>query len=305
MNKIASRSNVFFPRHWLYRAYLRGFAVHLSALGYQPGSQRMYHLAAGEFLGWWESKNHLSLGAFERPAAAEYYHYLQRRPLRRGTGTLGPSMLAHHRLGLRLFFGYLESNGYLAANPLSGWHPEVGAKSERGGVLSPKEVGRLYGACENLRERMILDIYYGCGLRRKEGEALNTSDLDLTKGHLQVRQGKGKRARVVPFTHAQGRQFRAWLYGERPEMAQGGEKSFLLNQLGYRLRGNSANRLFQGLQKRAGLEASYSLHDLRHGVATHLLEKGLAVEQVRDFLGHQHLESTQVYLHELDKIHSS
>ena len=73
----------------------------------------------------------------------------------------------------------------------------------------------------------------------------------------------------------------------------------MLNYYGGRMSGDKANQRLKGLVKKAGLLKQISLHSLRHSIATHLLMNGLSLEQVRDFLGHANLETTQIYLHEI------
>ncbi|NJM94200.1 MAG: tyrosine-type recombinase/integrase [Cytophagales bacterium] len=290
------------PEHWLYRCYLSLFQKHLLALGYRPGSRQSYCLAAWEFLSWWEQQNRLDLHSFCRQEAGRYYAYLSQRPLQRGLGTLGASILRQYCYGLRLFFAFLHASGYLPINPVAGWRPAPREVARRSEVLSRPQMARLYAATETLREQMLLHLYYGCGLRRSEGVALNIQDINLSKGFLEILRGKGNRCRIVPFTHQVAKAFRGWLHGERPGRVRAGETAFLLNAQGQRLSGASANALFQELQSRAGISPLYTLHHLRHSVATHLLGRGLSLEQVRHFLGHQHLESTQVYLHQNEQI---
>ena len=74
-------------------------------------------------------------------------------------------------------------------------------------------------------------------------------------------------------------------------------QAFMLNHRGTRMQGNSYWKVFKSLLRRAELPPHYSLHHLRHSIATHLLGGGLSLERVRDFLGHQCLESTQIYTH--------
>ncbi|MFO7933932.1 MAG: tyrosine-type recombinase/integrase [Bacteroidales bacterium] len=149
-----------------------------------------------------------------------------------------------------------------------------------------------------------LGLFYGCGLRRREVEALNVKDISFRGKLVYVRSGKGKRRRVVPVTGRVIEDLKAYYYQERVHVvhkqratAAGSNQAFLLNKNGSRMLGQSLWRRLRVLVLKSGLEhpERVTLHSLRHSIATHLLHSGLSVEQVRDFLGHTHLESTQGY----------
>lgn len=110
---------------------------------------------------------------------------------------------------------------------------------------------------------------------------------------LYVREGKGKKRRVVPINEKVLQDFKNYLYKER--FAQQGEIAFITNQNGIRTSGNYYNKTIKTLIEKADIRKEISLHSLRHSIATHLLENGLSIEYVRDFLGHKHLETTQIY----------
>jgi len=153
----------------------------------------------------------------------------------------------------------------------------------------------LYGACETLKECAILHLYYGCGLRRNEGIKLNVSDVQFRNKMLYVREGKGGKGRAIPITEKISEELKAYCYQERKARPQ--EISFLVNQRGTRMHGQEVNKVLKKLCGLAQIGKTVSLHSLRHSIATHLLESGLSVEYVRDFLGHANLESTQRYTH--------
>jgi integrase/recombinase XerD len=150
-----------------------------------------------------------------------------------------------------------------------------------------------------MREKALLALFYGCGLRRSEAEKLNIDDVNFKNQLLYVRMGKGKRRRVVPMTEQVKRDLENYYKNERiiytKELTADNQKALMLNNHGNRMLGNGYWNKFKCLAQKAGLPKQISLHHLRHSIATHLLESGLSIEQVRDFLGHRHLESTQIY----------
>jgi integrase/recombinase XerD len=199
---------------------------------------------------------------------------------------------------LKTFIKYQEENGNISKNPFSALNfPKPKYPPRR--VLSREEIKALYEACQTMRERALLALFYGCGLRRSEAEKLNIDDVNFKNQLLYVRMGKGKRRRVVPMTEQVKRDLENYYKNERiiytKELTADNQKALMLNNHGNRMLGNGYWNKFKCLTQKAGLPKEISLHHLRHSIATHLLESGLSIEQVRDFLGHRHLESTQIY----------
>ncbi|MCB9426594.1 MAG: tyrosine-type recombinase/integrase [Flavobacteriales bacterium] len=167
-------------------------------------------------------------------------------------------------------------------------HPENHINPRR------NQIKQLYKATETYRERAILSLFYGCGLRRTEGEKLNIKDIHFRNNLLYVREGKNKKRRAIPISQQVKTDLQNYIYKER----KGEDQAVILNQIGRRMRGDAYNKILKNIIVKSNvshLESDISLHCLRHSIATHLLESGLSVEYVRDFLGHKNLESTQVY----------
>jgi integrase/recombinase XerD len=222
----------------------------------------------------------------------KHHEYLQTRPNKRKPGALSESHINHHVYALKLFFKWLEANGKITSNPISGLEFPTPKQKARE-ILSLKEIKQLYNACETYKERVILSIYYGCGLRRAEGIQLDLKDVHFRTSLLYVREGKGAKRRVVPMNEQVKQDLYHYVLQERK--AKANETSFLVGQMGRRMNPNQVIRILKKLLEKTGIEKEITLHGLRHSIATHLLENGLSVENVRDFLGHSHLESTQIY----------
>jgi len=147
-----------------------------------------------------------------------------------------------------------------------------------------------------------LSLYYGCGLRRSEGVSVNIEDIDLDNRTLLVRQAKGYQQRYVPFTEKVADHFEEYLHYGRLQLDRDKEPhAFLLSLTGNRLSGQGAYEVLKRLGKVCGHDKlrgkEPGLHSLRHSIATHLLSSGLPMHQIAEFLGHQSLESTQIYTH--------
>lgn len=266
-----------------------GFKKYLETLGYSESTCRMLPACLAEFMEFTGDKEACGITAAD---IANYHEHISTRPNKRKGGGLSAMMIHHHIYALRLYLNLQEQQGTVKENPISGLSfpkPE-GAERE---VLTVQEIKELYGIAETSREKAVLGIFYGCGLRRSEGEALNIKDVNLKTNVLYVREGKGKKRREVPVSRSAAADIRAYLQNERK--AEGSETALITNSLGTRTRGNCYNKIIKSLADKAGIEKEITLHCLRHSIATHLLENGMSVEYVRDFLGHKHLDATQIY----------
>jgi len=225
----------------------------------------------------------------------QFYEWLQIRPNRKREGGLSESYIHHHIYALRVFFNWLEETGEITYNPMSVLKfktPESGQREP----LTQIEIKQLLESCISLKETAILHLFYSCGLRRSEGEGLNIRDIHFKKQILYVRDGKGARRRAIPMTAKVSHDLESYYLHERAAESKVKDiEAFILNKKGQRMSGNSYNKILKAILQRAEITKEASLHHLRHSIATHLLESGLELEKVRDFLGHSHLETTQIY----------
>lgn len=267
---------------------IKQFRTHLERLGYGKSSVQMLPSCVAEFLKYTSKPIH----QVESKDITRYHDYLHERPNRRRAGGLSESFIHHHVYSLRLFFSWQMESGQLTGNPISSLEfPSPGSQPRE--ILTIEEIKELYQVTTMLKERAVLSLFYGCGLRRSEGEKLNMKDIQFRSNLLHVREGKGNKRRVVPMSG----QVKSDLlnYALKERFAMDSEQACICNRAGRRATGDSLNRIVKSILARTGIEKSLTLHGLRHSIATHLLESGLAVEHVRDFLGHKHLESTQIY----------
>ncbi len=220
-----------------------------------------------------------------------YYHYICNRPNKRADGALSESYISHHIYAIKLFLAWQLEKGIIRENPISGLHFKSPTSTPRE-ILELQQIKELYKSTKNHLERAILSIYYGCGLRRSEGVNLNISDVHFEKQLLYVRKGKGSVRRVIPISNNVKQGIETYLRVERRRAVQ---PALLIGYKGNRISGDSCNNILKSLVLRTGIKKHITLHCLRHSIATHLLQNGLSVDYVRAFLGHKHLESTQVY----------
>jgi len=151
------------------------------------------------------------------------------------------------------------------------------------------------GTAAGLRDRAILELLYGAGLRISELTGLDVDDLDLEEGSVRV-LGKGSKERDVPVGGMARDAVGAYLTSGRPALASPRSRSALfLNARGGRLTRQSCARLLTAHARAAGIRRTVTPHDLRHSFATHLLEGGADVRVVQELLGHASVATTQIY----------
>ncbi|MGC4766537.1 tyrosine-type recombinase/integrase [Micromonospora sp. DT46] len=147
-----------------------------------------------------------------------------------------------------------------------------------------------------LRDRALLELLYGTGVRISEACGLDVADIDHARRVVRV-FGKGGRERAVPYGVPAQRALDEWLRHGRPALAAPHSRdALLLGARGGRLNPTTARRIVGGYAEAAGLPP-ISPHGLRHSAATHLLEGGADLRAVQELLGHSSLASTQIYTH--------
>lgn len=183
--------------------------------------------------------------------------------------------------------------------------PTVGVGSPRPARSLPRplavdEVARLLetprtGEPVGLRDRAILEMLYGAGLRISELTGLDVDDVDLEEGSVRV-LGKGGKERDVPVGRYAREAVTAYLTRARPGFATARTRSALfLNQRGGRLTRQGVSQLLERHVRAAGIRRRVTPHTLRHSFATHLLEGGADVRTVQELLGHASVATTQIY----------
>ncbi len=211
------------------------------------------------------------------------------------------STQARKLAAVRSFYGFAQREGLLERD-LADLLDSPRAGTYLPDVLSVEQVVRVLDAPPadtdpGLRDRAILELLYGCGLRVSELTGLDTDRLDLAG--LQVRViGKGNRERRVPMGDEARERMDRYLTGPRRAWTAGHPTpAVFVNQRGTRLGRESVWRLVGRWAGAAGIGARVSPHTFRHSFATHLLEGGADLRVVQTLLGHASITTTQVYTH--------
>ena len=273
------------------------FKQHIQQLGYSKSSVQMLPNCVADFLQY-NNINEPKQASQENIKA--FYEYLQNRKHKKKETTLSESFINHNIYSLKVFFNWLEATGQIKYNPISNLkfkRPKPNTREP----LTQGEIKELFAATTSNKEIAILHLFYSCGLRRTEAENLNTADIHFTQNLLYVREGKGAKRRVIPITEKVKKELEQSL----PNPSKGGaNEPFILNERNTRMKGDQYNKMLKQILQRTEFynyqistlsHYQITLHHLRHSIATHLLENGLTIEYVRDFLGHSYLEATQIY----------
>lgn len=266
--------------------------IYLMRLGYNTKSTVIICNLSRAFIQRMKSEQIEKVKDITSSDLIDYYQYLNRRPNKRYAGGLSEVYIDQHIYALKLFFEWQMTIGAISENPMSTLRFPRGTSDQRE-ILTQSEIHQLYELSETWLEKTMLSLYYGCGLRRTEGVNLDLTDVHFRSKMLYVRHGKGNRRRVVPMSDKVKESIYRYVYEERwnPKKLT----ALVINSKGGRMRDQSYDRLLRKLMARSGIEKKISLHSLRHSIGTHLLESGMKIEQVQEFLGHKHIGSTMRY----------
>ncbi len=215
---------------------------------------------------------------------------------------LSKASVARSLSSIRSFFKWMGRERKIASNPallvsapkLPKKLPRVPTMEEMNAVLDahmPEE------ASFAARDRLVLELLYGCGIRNSELTGINTEDVHLRQGLILVR-GKGRKERLVPFGDAAQRALHEYLPQRGrilEERRRTGEQALLINLRGGRLTSRSVGRIVKAIAVAGGLPSEVHPHTLRHAFGTHMLEEGADLRAIQELLGHERLSTTQRY----------
>ncbi len=214
---------------------------------------------------------------------------------------LSPASIRRNVSAIRTYYKFLLGEGHATADPSE--RLELPKKWRTlPDVLSVNEVERLLGAPTvdeplAFRDRAILELAYGAGLRVGEWLTIDTKDVLFDQRLVRI-MGKGSKERMVPIGRSAITAVALYLRELRPRLEKGeGKGKLFLNARGKPLSRMGAWGILQKHVERAGIGKTITPHTLRHSFATHLLERGADLRAVQDMLGHADISTTQIYTH--------
>jgi site-specific recombinase XerD len=207
----------------------------------------------------------------------EYYNMLLKK---KSSG----SHMKHAVYAIRKYFKLFEIPCPLAANPRI---PETRSLAV---VLSQREIAELLHALYDIREKALIGLCYDTGMRKREIITLRLYDMDFDRGVIHIRNGKGRKDRYVPFSTNMRKVMLAYMKVYHP-------LEFVFENERHEHMGKEwPNSVLQRAVKRTSIVKHVSCHVLRHSYATHLLEFGVDIRHIQQWLGHNRLQTTAGYL---------
>lgn len=288
----------------LYQEESRNYKKHLDILGLQSETTQVRYLYLKEFFNYLEKNKIFKLKDITPKEIVQYNSYVKRKISQRTGKPLKQKSIYTHMRNLQQYLGYLLELGTIKSNPAS--HLKFSYPSEKVErfIFSQEEIQELYQVA-NLEEKAILNIGYGCGLRVQEMSDLNKEDVRLTENILIVQKGKNNKRRLVPMSQKIAEELALFLENIPYNHTFYNNTAIPLftNNQGNRMQKWTFNSTLKQLIKRTEFGKQITdnelnkigIHSLRHSIATHLLENGMKLEQVQKFLGHSHIETTQMY----------
>ena len=291
MQNLIIQSPEFKAIEILFKDWLRLLNFEPSTIKYAPRKTR-------EFFYWLEQNKIDKLENITKQTVNNYFNYLQNRQNQKKGGRLSKNYLRSHLTAIRKLSRFLRETGR------ESFETDVylpGNKKPSINVFTKAEIKALYKACDNdllgIRDKAMLSVYYGCGLRRTEGINLDINDVIFDKNMLFVKKGKNYKQRYVPMTETILEDLQNYTIYARPIFLENNNQALFLSKKGNRLTSSSMADRLQKLKEKAGIEKLAGLHTLRHSIATHLLQSGMELEKIKMLLGHGSLETTQIYTH--------
>lgn len=287
-----------------YILLLQSFTEWLQLLNYSALSIPGLSGAMKEFLKYQEGNNKSSLQQLVATDANSFIEHLQNKTGERTKKAFSNNHINKYIQALKLFSQYIrETKRSTVAFNLNRLEHE----KNKPVWLTKPEIRQLYEAIPDtvlgIRDRAMLAIYYGCGLRLNEGANLEENDINQQARVLHVRKGKHYKERFVPVADKNFEEIKLYLDYGRPQLMQTKKHNYFFVDAnkGYPMQRQSLYVRIKQLVRKSGIKKKVGTHTLRHSIATHLLQSGMKLERIQQFLGHSNLDSTQIYTHLLNE----
>jgi integrase/recombinase XerD len=285
----------------------------LSLLNRSPGTIRNIKNDLGILICFLDEEKIRHIEELTADVLADYQQKLSFKLTAKGTPlTIGSQLrLLYAARGLTR---YLKDKDYLANDPGATIRLPKTAKRLPNVILGSREIKTLLEAQDmrnryGYRRRLIIEILYDTGIRRSELAGVRPADIDLNAGYVYIRNGKGGKDRVVPVSDRVCKLIHDYMLFIRPEFIKDTDPGGLIvTRWGQNMTGHGIYREVRQAVRNAGIKKNVTCHSLRHSCATHMLKNGAPVRHIQEMLGHESLESTQIYtrvtINDLKAIHA-
>jgi integrase/recombinase XerD len=280
----------------LVRAYLQWLRDR--SYSEQTVESRRRHLEV--LLGWCAERGLQSPSDLSRQAVELYQRHLARQ-LKEDGSPLATQTQRGYLITVSAFCRFLARSRLLLYNPAAELELPRQPRRIPRNVLTPEEAERVLAVPDletpgGLRDRAMLETLYSTGMRRSELARLRIPDVDLERGLVLIREGKGKKDRMVPIGERASAWVRKYLADSRPlYLVPPDEGALFLTRFGQAFVPNGVSELVTAALKASGVGKSGSAHIFRHTAATLMLEGGADIRYIQQLLGHECLGTTQIY----------
>lgn len=275
--------------------------------GYSAETVRARRQHIRRFIRWADERGLDDPREITKPMLERYQRFLYYWRKEDGA-PLSMGMQYQYLAPLKTWFRWMSREHHILANPAADLDLPRQPKRLPRSVPSVQEVEAIlaeaeHGNPQGLRDRALLEVLYATGLRRMELAGAAVYDVDLARGVLWVRHGKGGRERVVPL----GDRAMAWLdkylTEARPQLLATDSTALFVNDYGEPAHADFISGKVKRYMEFAGVEKVGSAHLLRHACATHMLEGGADIRFIQEMLGHADIQTTEIYTHvSIDKL---
>lgn len=293
---------------------MRRFIEHRGVLGGTDSSLYNLERYLRDFIEWGEARNvthpqHVTQAILERYQRAQYYY-------RKKDGA--PLSIASQRgklIPVRVFFKWLTRTGQIPANPAAELDLPRKIRRLPRHVLTVEEVERVMVGADishpiGLRDRAMMEVLYGTGMRRMEISNLEINDIDIDKCVVLIREGKGRKDRLIPLGERALYWVQEYLDKSRSQLAWNQQEyTLFLSRDGNQLNTAWLSTTVAQYVRKANIGKHGGCHMFRHTMATLMLEGGADIRFIQAMLGHAEMSTTQIYtqvaIRQLQQVHAN
>ena len=278
---------------------LAKFKERLQVQGVSKDQQYSKPNGVKEFLHYLETKGKTQLTQITQRVVNNYLEYLKTRPLQTKEGYLSTGSLMKHRESILRFIEFIQKVGQGKSSiKIKSLKNESKPKQ----ILLENEVQELFNVCDDtllgIRDKAILSLLYGCGLRRKEVLNLTTDAIDLNRNRIHIKTSKTGYGREVVMSKTVKVHIEDYIFNVRNLMldAHTDLQELLITERGTSMSNSALTKVMDRLNSKTTTHKKVTCHLLRHTIGTHL-HRYLSLQDVAKFLGHRNLDSTMIYTH--------
>jgi len=263
--------------------YIEPFLNYLKAIGYNSETIRLKRGNLQHFTTWKQSKNILKI---TNKDIKKYYIQLVSEKANCKNRTINKYIVT-----LEQFYDWCCRFKHIKQHPFGNLSLLKNNTKINRKPINKEIIKQLYQACKYPSEKLLLIFAYGCGLRAAELQYLKVKDIDTQRALVTVQSGKFNKKRTIPISYKHIEYVKNYIIDKNLRSSEylfTYENRFISQYL--------LRKELKTLQNRIGIQPCFTLHHLRHSIASHLVENGVAIQLVQQFLGHTSLETTQNYV---------